>query len=70
MGFFTKSRRQRLVEIYNKLAKDISYDTDAESVLSKYPKLELYEAVLISAYAERDKTAKEFDEALNKLGVK
>ena len=70
MGMFFKSRRQRIVDIYKKLQAGDSWEYEAEKIIVKYPKLELAEAILMGAYLERGKQAREFDEALKKLGVK
>jgi len=69
MSFF-KSRRQKLVDIYKKLQGEDSLENDAENILQKYPKLELVEVLVISAYLDRDEQPGEFDRALKKLGVK
>lgn len=70
MGLFSKSHRQRLVDIYKKLQSGNDLECEAETIIAKYPKLELSEAILMSAYLERDKQPREFDEALKRLGVK
>lgn len=70
MGIFTKSRRQRIVEIYRKLQAGDSWEYEAEKIIADYPKLELAEAILMSAYLEREKQSKELDGALKRLGVK
>jgi len=67
MGLF-KSRRQRIVEIYKKLQANDGYEADAESVIAKYPKLELAEAIFVASCLERGMTVSEFDTATKKLG--
>jgi hypothetical protein len=70
MGFLHRSRRKQLVELYSKLQSSNSWEYGIEAILANHPKLEFYEAALVSAYLESEKTSKEFDKALRELGVK
>ena len=58
-----------MVEIYKGLERSDGYEIDIETLLKRHPKLELYEAVLISGYLGDNRTSKEFEEAIKKLKI-
>jgi hypothetical protein len=69
LNLFFKSRRKKLVDLYQHYYKrDSPCETD--EVLREHPKLELYEAILISGYLEQSKTPKEFEDAVKRLEIK
>jgi hypothetical protein len=70
MGLFSKSHRQKLVELYKRLKNSDSPDTDVDTIITQYPKLELSEAILISGYLDRGLDVKEVDQQLRGLGIK
>jgi len=71
MSIFFKNRRQKLVDIYKGLQNKSSNGyIEVENIINAHPKIELAEAILMSACLEREMKPAEFDEALRKLGVK
>lgn len=70
MGLFSKSHRQKLVELYKRLKNSDSPDTDVDTIITQYPKLELSEAILISGYLDKGLESKEVDQELRKLGIR